>query len=110
MLLRMLPGSGFIALLSLLACGTSSDAGLGPTAGLGLQQVATGLDFPLFLTAPPGDATRLFVVEKTGRIRIVKNGTLLTTPFLDLRTKVSGGSEQGLLGLAFHPQYATNGR
>ncbi|HSM17530.1 MAG TPA: PQQ-dependent sugar dehydrogenase, partial [Gemmatimonadales bacterium] len=48
-------------------------------------------------------------VEKTGRIRIVTNGTLLGTPFLDISSQVSGGGEQGLLGLAFHPQYAQNG-
>ena len=80
------------------------------TESVRLQEVASGLDFPLFLTAPPGDQTRLFIVEKTGRIRIVKNGALLPTPFLDLSSQVSNGSEQGLLGLAFHPQYASNGR
>ncbi len=64
---------------------------------------------PLYLTAPPADP-RLFVVEKTGGIRIVKEGLLLEAPFLDLSAKVSGGSEQGLLGLAFDPDYATNGR
>jgi glucose/arabinose dehydrogenase len=50
------------------------------------------------------------VVEKTGRIRIVKDGVLLETPFLDLGGRVSSGSEQGLLGLAFDPDYLTNGR
>jgi glucose/arabinose dehydrogenase len=53
---------------------------------------------------------RLFVVEKTGGIRIVKDGVLLPDPFLDLSTQVSSGSEQGLLGLAFDPDYATTGR
>jgi glucose/arabinose dehydrogenase len=67
------------------------------------------LSSPLYLTAPPADA-RLFIVEKTGGIRIVKEGLLLEAPFLDLSTKVSAGSEQGLLGLAFDPEYATNGR
>ncbi|MGQ0703639.1 MAG: PQQ-dependent sugar dehydrogenase [Gemmatimonadales bacterium] len=77
---------------------------------LRLVEVASGLSFPLFLTSAPGDATRLFIVEKGGRIRIIRNGTLLTTPFLDLTAQVSQGGEQGLLGLAFHPGYATNGR
>ncbi len=74
-----------------------------------LDTVATGLVFPLYLTAPDGDP-RLFIVEKGGRIRIVKDGSLLPIPFLDISAQVSVGSEQGLLGLAFHPGYATNGR
>ena len=74
-----------------------------------LEVVVTGLDFPLYLTAPAGDP-RLFIVEKGGTVRIVEDGTLLPTPFLDLSRQVSTGSEQGLLGLAFHPQYAVNGR
>ncbi|HET9274579.1 MAG TPA: PQQ-dependent sugar dehydrogenase [Gemmatimonadales bacterium] len=74
-----------------------------------LQQVASGLAFPLYLTSPAGDP-RLFIVEKGGAIRIVQNGALLPTPFLDLSPLVSTGGEQGLLGLAFDPQYASNGR
>jgi glucose/arabinose dehydrogenase len=58
-----------------------------------------------------GDASgRLFVVEQTGRIRIISDGSLLAIPFLDLRSAVSSGGERGLLGLAFHPSYETNGR
>ena len=60
--------------------------------------------------APAGDASRLFIVEKTGRIRIVKDGTLLAQPFSDIHTQVSNGSEQGLLSMAFDPKYATNRR
>jgi glucose/arabinose dehydrogenase len=75
---------------------------------LRLEAVATGLDLPLYLTSPPGDP-RLFIVEKTGRIRVVRDGTLLVTPFLDLRDSVSTGGEQGLLSMAFHPRYASNG-
>ncbi|MGH8936715.1 MAG: PQQ-dependent sugar dehydrogenase, partial [Acidimicrobiia bacterium] len=74
-----------------------------------LETVATGLSQPLFVTAPPGDS-RLFIVEKTGAIRIVSDGALRAEPFLDLSGRVSGGSEQGLLGMAFHPGYAQNGR
>ncbi|MDQ3222545.1 MAG: PQQ-dependent sugar dehydrogenase [Gemmatimonadota bacterium] len=80
------------------------------TLPLALQEVATGFSFPLYLTTPPADAERLFVVEKGGAIRIVKGGGILPTPFLDLSAQVSTGSEQGLLGLAFDPQYAANGR
>jgi glucose/arabinose dehydrogenase len=71
--------------------------------------VATGLSFPVALTAPAGDP-RLFIVEKGGAIRIVKEGALLPTPFLDLTGRVSTGAEQGLFDLAFDPGYATNGR
>lgn len=75
-----------------------------------LQLVAEGFDAPDFVGSPPGDAARLFVVEQTGKIWIVKNGTRLETPFLDVSAKLGADSgEQGLLGLAFHPDYATNG-
>ena len=94
------------------ASGCSGDDTAGPTVGTGarLQEIVTGLIAPLYLTAPPGDATRLFVVEKTGAIRIIKDGVLLTDPFLDLTSRVSTGGEQGLLGMAFDPDYATSGR
>ncbi|HET6341546.1 MAG TPA: PQQ-dependent sugar dehydrogenase [Gemmatimonadota bacterium] len=74
-----------------------------------LVEVADGLDFPVHLTSPPGDP-RLFVVEKSGSIRVIQDGEVLPEPFLDLRAEVSRGSEQGLLSLAFHPDYASNGR
>ena len=61
------------------------------------------------LTSPPGDP-RLFVAEKGGRIRIIENGAVLPQPFLDISAQVSTGGEQGLLGLASIPSYATNGR
>lgn len=77
-----------------------------PTGAPALRLVASGLSTPILVTAPPGDS-RLFIVEKNGRIRIVANGVLRSEPFLDLRGRVSTGSEQGLLGLAFHPDFAT---
>ena len=81
----------------------------GPTLDdVELTGVATGLTLPVHLTAPDGDP-RLFVVEKVGRVRIVSNGQLLGTPFLDVSSLVSNGGEQGLLSMAFHPEYATNG-
>jgi glucose/arabinose dehydrogenase len=88
--------------------GSSTDP---PPLGLDdlvLRAVASGFSAPLYLTAPTGDP-RLFVVEKGGRIKVVKNGVVLATPFLDISSKVSNGSEQGLLSVAFHPSYATNG-
>ncbi len=80
-----------------------------PPAPPALQLVAQGLTSPLYLTAPPGDTTRQFIVQQDGRIRVVRNDTLLTTPFLDIRTLVTYGGERGLLGLAFHPNYKVNG-
>jgi hypothetical protein len=86
-----------------------------PPAGITLarQQINTGfaLTFPLFLTAPPGDTDRLFLVEKGGVIKVVNRATsALIGTFLDITNLVSTGGEQGLLGLAFDPQYAVNGR
>lgn len=77
-------------------------------AALALQPVAQGLSSPLALTTPNGDA-RLFIVEQIGRIRVVKNGALLTDPYLDIQSKLTSGGERGLLGLAFHPDFASNG-
>jgi glucose/arabinose dehydrogenase len=83
---------------------------LHPPPSLQLVTVATGLSQPVFLTSAPGDPSRLFVVEKTGRIRIIRNGALEARPFLDLSDSVAGSSEQGLLGMAFDPQYGSTGR
>ncbi|GAB4523518.1 MAG: PQQ-dependent sugar dehydrogenase [Anaerolineae bacterium] len=79
-----------------------------------LVRVVNGLQYPLYVT-PAGDGTnRLFIVEQSGRILISENDALLNTPFIDLSGIVSqdvlrGYSERGLLGLAFHPDYAENG-
>src|SRR5262245_53916506 len=83
-------------------------SGPAPAEGLALERVASGLHKPLWLTAPPGDP-RLFVLEQTGAVRIIRGGRLLERPFLDLSREVSNGNEQGLLGLAFHPRYRDNG-
>ena len=79
------------------------------TPNIGLTPVVSGLSSPVLLTAPAGDPARLFIVEQSGAIRIVKNGVLLATPFLNLHDSISTGGEQGLLGLAFAPDYATSG-
>ena len=78
-------------------------------ASVRLQEVVAGLSFPVALTSPAGD-DRLFVVEKSGAVRIVENGALLATPFLDLAGQLSTEREEGLLGLAFAPDYASSGR
>jgi glucose/arabinose dehydrogenase len=73
-------------------------------------RVVGGLNSPLDLQSAPGDRGRLFVVEQAGRIRVVRGGSLLGAPFLDIAARVGSGGERGLLGLAFHPQYGSNGR
>jgi len=111
---RAFTTTSILCLLALpsAACGGGGGGAQGPSEGtvpVALQPVASGLAFPLYLTAPPGDP-RLFIVEKGGTIRIVKDGALLPVPFLDISDRVSTGGEQGLLGLAFDPSYAGTGR
>jgi glucose/arabinose dehydrogenase len=78
-------------------------------------RIASGLNRPTFATAPSTDFGRLFVVEQDGRIRVIRNRVLLGTPFLDISALTrspadpNGGSEEGLLGMAFHPGHASNG-
>jgi Ca2+-binding RTX toxin-like protein len=74
-------------------------------------RVATGLNQPLFAAAPPGDTGRLFLVEKTGQIKILDlvTGQVLATPFLDVSGQILTDGERGLLGLAFDPGFASNG-
>ena len=91
--------AGVAALISLTLAALPGPA---LAAGLNLQLVASGYDSPIFVTNA-GDS-RLFVVEKGGLIKIVGGGT-----FLDISDLVTAGGEQGLLNLAFHPNYASNG-
>ncbi len=78
-----------------------------------LEPFVTGLVQPVGLSSAPGDA-RVFVIEQPGRVRVIKNGALLPTPFLDLREESGGpvldGGERGLLGIAFHPDFRDNDR
>ena len=80
---------------------------LGETLQIGLEQVATGLDAPVFLSAPAGDP-RLFVVERAGRIRLIKDGAVVPAPVLDISARVDTQGERGMLSLAFDPRFATN--
>lgn len=77
---------------------------------LGLAPVASGLEAPLFATHSGDGSDRLYVVEQTGTVRVIADGRVHARPFLDLSDEVVAGGEQGLLGLAFHPGYAQNGR
>lgn len=74
-----------------------------------LEKVATGLSHPVHLTHASDGSGRLFIVEQEGSIRVARAGELLPTPFLDISGLVRSGGERGLLSVAFHPQYATNG-
>ena len=77
---------------------------------LAVDTVCSGLVNPLFVTFAPADSARIFILEQPGRIRVVRNDTLLSRSFLDIDSIVgSTGSEQGLLGLCFHPDYQSNG-
>jgi glucose/arabinose dehydrogenase len=103
-----------MCVLFAIAIGVSHAAA--QTANLSVQRVASGLSQPLFVTAPAGDS-RLFIVEKTGAIKVQSAPGATPTTFLNLATAGPGGTslinttgERGLLGMAFDPNYATNGR
>jgi len=76
---------------------------------LALTQVAGNLDRPLYVAVAPGDDSRLFVVLKGGSVRIIKDGQVLPDPFVQVSVTGNGADEHGLLGMAFHPDFATNG-
>ena len=73
------------------------------------EKIADGLQGPVDLVHAGDGSGRLFVVEKDGTIRIIKDGEVLIEPFLEIEDRTSKGGERGLLGLAFHPNYADNG-
>ena len=77
----------------------------------GLKRVQVGeFASPTYVTAPPGDRTRLFVVEQGGTIRVVQRGHKRARPYLDISDRVLSGGEQGLLSMAFAPSYRKNHR
>ena len=99
-----------VAAAGALAAGlVAGSASGGRTATLTFAPLVSGLSSPVYVTSAPGDATTLYVVEQPGTIKIVRNGAVAGT-FLDLRSRVKSGGEQGLLSVAFHPQYAKNHR
>lgn len=116
------PSLSSLALVAILASTVAGSASaseaprptapdVAPTAVGSLDLVASGLSSPVLVTSARDGSGRLFVVEQTGRIRIIDSGgTLLSTPFLNISAGVRSSGEQGLLGLAFHPQYTTNGK
>src|SRR4051794_7337741 len=103
-----------IALVA-IGCGGGDDAagGTAPPAstaakGVVLHRIGT-FNSPVYLTSPPGDRHRVFVVEQQGTIREVRDGKKLANPFLDIRSQVQSGGERGLLSMAFAPDYAKSG-
>jgi glucose/arabinose dehydrogenase len=134
---RRLAAVGLVVGLALAACGSdggtsraasasssSSTTGASGESGAQTQPKASaaqakrgvrlvrigGFNSPVYVTAPPGDDRRLMVVEQTGRIMVVRAGRKLAQPFLDVRSQITYGGEQGLLSVAFPPDYQTSGR
>jgi glucose/arabinose dehydrogenase len=110
--MRAIKGKVFLACAVLASFSASKLSNAQSVPGLSAVRVASGLSQPLFVTTPPGDYNRLFIVQKTGQVRILNlaTGALNSTPFLDISARISTDSEQGLLGLAFDPNYSTNGK
>jgi glucose/arabinose dehydrogenase len=101
---RALVVSAFVAAV------LTASAGAAPArqAALHLQPVAQGLAAPTYVASAPGEPGNLYVVEQPGRIRVLVRGRLRATPFLDIRSRVRSGGEQGLLSVAFDPGYRRN--
>lgn len=111
---------GLVILSAFVGLATSAQAQILPgaiqpgTVRIGLQSIATGLTSPVAATFAPGDASDLFVVDQIGKIRVIHNGVLQTTPFLDVSSIESAiplsasYDERGLLGLAFSPDFVTS--
>src|SRR5712691_6147451 len=102
-------------LVMLFGCGGgSSSTAVNPPPGgppaLALSAFVSGLASPVGMEVPNDGSGRLFVLEQGGRMRIIQNGALVATPFLDITSKVESGGEKGLLGLAFHPSFSSNRR
>lgn len=102
-----------VLIVGLAGCGDDGPTGPDPEPpeDLNAEVVAEGLSQPVHLTSPP-ESGRLYVVERGGTIRVLEpDGTPLPDLFLDIRDRVgSDGGEQGLLSLAFHPEFPTSGR
>jgi glucose/arabinose dehydrogenase len=80
-----------------------------PASGVVLAQVASGIGSPTDIQNARDGSGRLFFVQQTGQIKVWKNGVVLPTAFLNISSLIVAGGEQGLLGLAFHPDYRNNG-
>src|SRR5215469_4606265 len=96
-----------VCVLSLICCLVAAQS-IGATTPPVLIPVATGLSSPTYVTNAHDGTHRLFIVEQPGRIKVLQPGSTTPTVFLDIASKVVFGGEQGLLGLAFHPNFHLN--
>jgi len=99
---------GLVCLLSVLLL--NPHTGFAQTVRIALNSVVTGLTEPVYLTSSRDGTDRRFIIEQPGRISVVQPGSNTRSVFLDITSRVLAGGERGLLGLAFHPQYASNRR
>jgi glucose/arabinose dehydrogenase len=98
-----------VALLTAAVAGAATTAAARHSGGLKLERIGS-FDAPVYVAQPPGARKLLFVVEQPGSIRLLRDGHELKRPFLDMRNRVLYGGEQGLLSVAFDPDYAKNRR
>lgn len=99
---------GVVLAVVLASGGLAASSAPSTAAAPRLVPIARGLASPVLATQAPGEPGRVYVVEQGGLVRVVQNGRIRATPFLDLRGLVTAGGEQGLLGLAFSPGYRSN--
>jgi glucose/arabinose dehydrogenase len=104
---RLVPTIAGVILLILLTA--ASDPTPGAEVGIAIEEVVTGLVNPVHLTHAGDGSHRLFIVEQRGVIRILRGDRVLPVPFLDISRLVRSGGEQGLLSIAFPPQYRRSG-
>ena len=102
-----------ISALAAVACLALSSAAAQAQPKIKLEKVVSGMNSPLAMVQPPGD-NRMFIIEQYGRIKILENGQIKASPFLDIRAKLKPQfhdfDERGLLGIAFHPKFQENGK
>src|SRR6266576_4459999 len=99
-----------VVLVVCTSCKHFLDSPPPPPPGTPILRSIGSFNSPTYLTAAPGETSRLFVVEQGGAVRVLHHDTTETRPFLDLRGQIASGGERGLLSIAFDPQYASNGR
>lgn len=113
-LLKKFSSIAFLALLINITCEVNAqnicESAQGVTPPITLEKVVKGFDTPLQVTNAKDNSKRLFVVNKMGTIQVVQDGKILPEPFLNLANNLATDNEQGLLSIAFHPNYAENGR
>jgi glucose/arabinose dehydrogenase len=111
---RLLLATGLLAAIGFAAAGataTPNRTGAAAQVGSGVRLVKIGaFSSPLYVTSPPGDTRRVMVVERGGRIWVMRDGRRLPRPFIDIRSLVIPAGEQGLLSVAFPPDYARSRR